>query len=66
MRNPPRGSTTPWYRQKSVLIAVAVVVIVSAGVIVATSGESVAVRYLTALVALDIAVRLVDRSLTDR
>ena len=31
----------------------------SAAVIVATSGESIAVRYLTMLVALDIATRLV-------
>jgi hypothetical protein len=37
----------------------AAIVVVSAAVIIATSGESVAVRYLTGLVAADIAVRLV-------
>ncbi|MGH9278597.1 MAG: hypothetical protein ACRD12_10905 [Acidimicrobiales bacterium] len=35
------------------------VIIVSAVVIIATSGESIAVRYLTGLVAADVSVRLI-------
>ena len=37
----------------------AVVVVVAAIVIVATSGESIAVRYLVGLVSLDVAARLI-------
>ena len=44
-----RGYATP----------IAVVVVVAAIVIIATSGESIAVRYLVGLVSLDVAVRLV-------
>jgi hypothetical protein len=36
-----------------------VVVVLAAVVIIATSGESIAVRYLVGLVSLDVAVRLV-------
>ncbi len=46
-------------QSRSVVLLLAGVVVVSAAVIVATSGESIAVRYLTVLVALDIATRLV-------
>ena len=40
----------------------AVILIVAGGVIVITSGESVAVRFLTAIVTLDIAIRLYSRA----
>jgi len=43
-------------------IALAAIIIVAALVIVITSGESVAVRFLTMLVALDVGARLVTRS----
>ena len=46
-------------QSRSVVLLLAGLVVVSAAVIVATSGESIAVRYLTVLVALDIATRLV-------
>ena len=46
-------------QSRSVVLLLAGLVVVSAAVIVGTSGESIAVRYLTALVALDIATRLV-------
>jgi hypothetical protein len=41
------------------LTPLAVVLVVAAIVIIVTSGESIAVRYLLGLVSLDIAVRLV-------
>jgi hypothetical protein len=41
------------------LTPLAVVLVVAAIVIIVTSGESIAVRYLVALVSLDVAVRLV-------
>jgi hypothetical protein len=44
--------------QRVISLVVAAVVVVSAAVIIITSGESVAVRYLTGLVAADVAVRL--------
>lgn len=40
-------------------IPLAVVVVVAAVVVIATSGESIAVRYLLGLVSLDVAVRLI-------
>jgi hypothetical protein len=40
----------------------AVILIVAGAVIVITSGESVAVRFLTAIVTLDIAIRLYSRA----
>ena len=40
----------------------AVILIVAGAVIVITSGESVAVRFLTAIVTLDIAIRLYTRA----
>jgi hypothetical protein len=45
--------------------AASIVLVVAAAVIVITSGESVAVRFLTSIVSLDIAVRLYRRG-TDR
>ena len=39
--------------------SLAVVVVVAAIIIIATSGESIAVRYLVGLVSLDIAARLI-------
>jgi hypothetical protein len=42
--------------------ALAAVIVVSAAIVIITSGESVAVRYLTGLVAADIAVRLVSHA----
>ena len=39
----------------------AVILIVAGAVIVITSGESVAVRFLTSIVTLDIAIRLYSR-----
>ena len=44
---------------RNVAIAIAVILVVAAAVIVITSGESVAVRFLTIIVSIDIAVRLV-------
>jgi len=44
--------------QRLISLVLAAVVVVSAAVIIITSGESVAVRYLTGLVAADVAVRL--------
>ena len=44
---------------RNVAIAIAVILVVAAAVIIITSGESVAVRFLTAIVSIDIAVRLV-------
>jgi len=41
------------------LTPLAVVLVVAAVIIIVTSGESIAVRYLVALVSLDVAVRLV-------
>jgi len=41
------------------LTPLAVVLVVAAIVIIVTSGESIAVRYLVGLVSLDVAVRLV-------
>ena len=40
----------------------AVILIVAGAVIVITSGESVAVRFLTSIVTLDIAIRLYSRA----
>jgi hypothetical protein len=40
----------------------AVILIVAGAVIVITSGESVAVRFLTSIVTLDIAIRLSSRA----
>ena len=40
----------------------AVILVIAGGVIVITSGESVAVRFLTAIVTLDIAIRLYSRA----
>ena len=48
----------PAYDTKAVRGAVAAVVVVVAAVVIATTGESIAVRYLLALVALDVAFRL--------
>ena len=47
------------------LAAASIVLVVAAAVIVITSGESVAVRFLTSIVTLDIALRLFLRG-TDR
>jgi hypothetical protein len=44
---------------RSYAIPLAVVVVVAAVVIIATSGESIAVRYLVGLVSLDVAARLI-------
>ena len=41
------------------LTPLAVLIVVAAVVIIVTSGESIAVRYLVGLVSLDVAVRLV-------
>jgi hypothetical protein len=41
------------------LTPLAVLIVAAAAVIIVTSGESIAVRYLTGLVSLDVAVRLV-------
>jgi hypothetical protein len=41
------------------LTPLAVVLVVAAVVVIVTSGESIAVRYLVGLVSLDVAVRLV-------
>ncbi len=41
----------------------AVVLLIVGGVIVATSGDSISVRFLTALVTVDVAVRLYSRNL---
>jgi hypothetical protein len=46
-------------RDRLLMTVLAVVVVLLAAVIVITSGESIAVRYLTGLVSLDVAVRLV-------
>ncbi len=40
----------------------AVALIIVGGVIVATSGDSISVRFLTALVTLDVALRLYSRN----
>jgi len=40
----------------------AVILIIAGAVIVITSGESVAVRFLTSIVTLDIAIRLYSRA----
>jgi len=40
-------------------MVLAVLLVVAAVVIVATSGESIAVRFLTSIVSIDIAVRLI-------
>lgn len=40
----------------------AVILVIAGAVIVITSGESVAVRFLTAIVTLDIAIRLYSRA----
>jgi hypothetical protein len=40
----------------------AVILIIVGGVIVATSGDSISVRFLTALVTLDVAIRLYSRN----
>jgi hypothetical protein len=41
------------------LTPLAVVLVVAAVIIIVTSGESIAVRYLVGLVSLDVAVRLI-------
>ena len=45
-------------QSQAVLSLLAGLVVVTAAVIVITSGESIAVRFLTALVSLDVATRL--------
>jgi hypothetical protein len=47
-------------------IVLSVALIIVGGVIVATSGDSVSVRFLTALVTLDVAIRLYSRNAADR
>jgi hypothetical protein len=48
-------------RDPRLLWALAAIIVVAALVIVITSGESIAVRFLTMLVALDVGTRLVLR-----
>ena len=48
-------------RDPRLTVLLAAVIVVAAIVIVVTSGESVAVRFLTMLVALDVGTRLVFR-----
>ena len=43
-------------------IVLSVALLIVGGVIVATSGDSVSVRFLTALVTLDVAIRLYSRN----
>lgn len=50
----------PAYDTKGVRTIVAAVVVLVAVVVIATTGESIAVRYLLGLVALDIAFRLLN------
>jgi hypothetical protein len=49
-------------QSRTVALLLAGVVLATAAAIVITSGESIAVRYLTSLVALDVATRLVLHS----
>jgi hypothetical protein len=48
-------------RDPRLLWALAAIIVVAAAVIVITSGESIAVRFLTVLVSLDVGTRLVLR-----
>ena len=58
----PAATLRHWApRTSGLLWALAAVVVVAALVIVVTSGESIAVRFLTMLVALDVGTRLVLR-----
>jgi hypothetical protein len=47
-----------WYEDRNFRIVLAIVIVVAATAIVATSGDSVAVHWVTALVSLDVAARL--------
>lgn len=50
-----------WYEKKGLRSALAVVVVVAGGVIAATTGDSIAVRWVTVLLSLDVAARLALR-----
>jgi hypothetical protein len=50
-----------WYEDRNFRIGLAIVIVVVGAVIVATSGDSIAVHWLAALVTLDIAARLALR-----
>ena len=54
----PIGQDDAMHIDPKLALVLAVVLVLAGAVIVITSGESVAVRFLTALVTLDVALRL--------